>query len=76
MKHRRNSKRYNDDFRKMIVDLYHSGQRVKDLSKKYGVSEVIIDRWIKSSRIRRWIVSNTRGLCQVAKASGKIAGRK
>jgi len=47
MKHRKNGNRYNDDFRKMIVDLYHSGQKVKDLSSEYGVSEVTIYSWIK-----------------------------
>lgn len=47
MKHRKNGKRYNDDFRKMIVELYHSGQSVRDLSGEYGVSEVSIYKWIK-----------------------------
>ncbi|EGL84015.1 transposase IS3/IS911 family protein [Caldalkalibacillus thermarum TA2.A1] len=31
----------------MIVDLYHSGTSVKDLSGEYGVSEVTVYRWIK-----------------------------
>ena len=44
MKHKNNGKRYNDDFRKMVVDLYHS---VRDLSSEYGVSEVTIYAWIK-----------------------------
>jgi len=30
MTNHKNGKRYNDDFRKMVVDLYHSGQKVKD----------------------------------------------
>ena len=42
-----NGKRYNDDFRKMVVELYHSGQSVRDLSSEYGVSEVTIYAWIK-----------------------------
>lgn len=42
-----NGKRYNDDFRKMVVDLYHNGQSVKDLSSEYGVSEVTVYKWIK-----------------------------
>ena len=32
MKHKNNGKRYNDDFRKMVVELYHSGQKVRDLA--------------------------------------------
>ena len=47
MKHKNNGNRYNDDFRKMVVYLYHSGQKVKDLSSEYGVSEVTIYAWIK-----------------------------
>ena len=47
MKHKRNGKRYNDDFRKMVVELYHSGQSVRNLSSEYGVSEVSIYKWIK-----------------------------
>lgn len=41
------SKRYNDDFRKLIVGLYNSGQKVKDLSSGCRVSEVTIYSWIK-----------------------------
>jgi len=33
----------------MIVDLYHSGQKVKDLSSEYGVSDVTIYSWIKKA---------------------------
>ncbi|HLR66870.1 MAG TPA: transposase [Virgibacillus sp.] len=43
----KNGKRYSDDFRKMVVDLYHSGQSVRKLSSEYGVSEVTIYTWIK-----------------------------
>lgn len=31
----------------MIVDLYDSGQSVRNLSSEYGVSEVTIYAWIK-----------------------------
>ncbi len=47
MTNHKNGNRYTDDFRKMIVDLYHTGQPVKDLSGEYGVSEVTIYAWIK-----------------------------
>jgi len=47
MTNHKNGNRYSDDFRKMVVDLYHSGQSVKDLSGEYGVSEVTIYAWIK-----------------------------
>lgn len=47
MTNHKNGKRYNDDFRKMIVYLYQSGQSVRDLSSEYGVSDVTIYAWIK-----------------------------
>jgi len=35
-------KKYNNEFKKTIVDLYHAGNSVKELSSEYGVSEVTI----------------------------------
>lgn len=35
-------KRYNQEFKQTIVDLYRSGTSVSDLSREYGVSEVTI----------------------------------
>ncbi len=40
-------KKFNDDFKKMVVDLYNTGSSVKDLSSEYGVSDVTIYKWIK-----------------------------
>ncbi|GLY12963.1 hypothetical protein [Pseudobacillus badius] len=42
MERKPTGKKYNDDLKKVIVDLYHSGSSVKELSSKYGVSEVTI----------------------------------
>ena len=47
MNTKNNGKRYNDDFKSMVVDLYHSGSSVKDLSSEYGVSNATIYKWIK-----------------------------
>lgn len=41
------SKKFNEDFKKMVVDLYRSGSSVNNLSSEYGVSEVTIYKWIK-----------------------------
>ncbi|MBU8589433.1 transposase [Priestia megaterium] len=48
MERKRAGKTYNDEFKKTIVDLYHTGNLVKDLSSEYGVSEVIIYKWVKA----------------------------
>jgi transposase len=39
---------YNEEFKKMVVELYHSGRPVKELSSEYGVSDVTIYKWIKT----------------------------
>jgi transposase len=44
----RNKHKYNDDFKKMVVELYHTGSSVSTLSSEYGVSEVTIYKWIKA----------------------------
>ncbi|WP_425415443.1 IS3 family transposase [Peribacillus loiseleuriae] len=43
-----NKRNYNDDFKKMVVELYHTGSSVSTLSSEYGVSEVTIYKWIKA----------------------------
>ncbi|MCU7197817.1 IS3 family transposase [Turicibacter sanguinis] len=40
-------KKYNTEFKSMIVELYKTGHSVKELSREYGVSEVTIYKWIK-----------------------------
>lgn len=41
------SKKFNEDFKKMVVDLYRSGSSVINLSSEYGVSDVTIYKWVK-----------------------------
>jgi transposase len=48
MEKKKKGKIYNDDFKKTIVELYHTGSSVSGLSSEYGVSEVTIYKWIKS----------------------------
>jgi Transposase and inactivated derivatives len=43
----KNGNRYSEDFRKMIVRLYHAGQSVSELVSEYGVSDVSIYNWIR-----------------------------
>jgi transposase len=44
----KNKRNYNDDFKKMVVELYHTGSSVSVLGSEYGVSEVTIYKWIKA----------------------------
>ena len=47
LKRKPTGKKYNDEFKKTIVDLYHAGNSVKELSSEYGVLEVTIYKWVK-----------------------------
>ncbi|MFD1736705.1 IS3 family transposase [Bacillus salitolerans] len=47
MGNKNTGKKYNEDFKKMIVDLYLTGSSAKVLSDEYGVSEVTIYAWVK-----------------------------
>ena len=38
-------KKYDNDFKIMLVELLQSGRRAKELSFEYGVKDVIIRRW-------------------------------
>ncbi|MFJ8257186.1 transposase [Peribacillus asahii] len=44
----KNKRRYNDDFQKMIVELYHASSLVSTLNREYDVSKVTIYKWIKA----------------------------
>ena len=38
-------RKYENDFKVMIVDLLKSGKRVKELSEEYEINESVIRRW-------------------------------
>ena len=40
-------KKFDEDFKKMILDLYQSGQTVEELAEQYGVASQTIYRWKK-----------------------------
>ncbi|MEH6867181.1 hypothetical protein CN270_05775 [Priestia megaterium] len=48
VKRKHADKKYNDEFKKTIVDLYHAGNSVKELSSEYGVSEGTVYKWVKA----------------------------
>lgn len=39
--------RYDDEFKRSIVNLYHGGKTQTQLSKEYGISLSAIGKWIK-----------------------------
>ena len=40
-------KRYDEDFKRTLVDLYHNGKTQVSLVKEYGVSQSALSKWIK-----------------------------
>ncbi|HBZ09314.1 MAG TPA: IS3 family transposase [Bacillus bacterium] len=45
--HNKNQNKFNEDFKRMVVELYQSGTPVKQLTSEYGVSDVSIYNWVK-----------------------------
>jgi Transposase. len=43
-------KRYTDDYKEMILDLYKSGRSLAELSSEYGIAKSTINGWIKGSK--------------------------
>lgn len=43
----RNGKRYPEEFKKQIVDLYNAGTPVTKLASEYGLVDQTIYKWIK-----------------------------
>lgn len=47
-----NGKRYNSDFKEMIVDLCNSGSKnITEIEREYGVTRSTIYRWIKETTV-------------------------
>lgn len=42
-----NKKVYDEDFKKMIVELYENKKPVVEIKREYGIAEASIYRWIK-----------------------------
>jgi transposase len=39
--------RYDEEFKRTIVDLYHNGKTQSSLVKEYGISQTALTNWIK-----------------------------
>ena len=40
-------KRYDEEFKRTLVDLYHNGKTQASLIKEYGISQTALAKWIK-----------------------------
>ena len=48
-KQKRKPRKYTDEFKKQLVDLYHSGKRRCDICREYDISTSVFDKWVKQS---------------------------
>ena len=42
-----NQNKYDEDFKKSLVSLYHNGKTQVQLCREYGVSESALSKWVK-----------------------------
>lgn len=47
MSMKQDHKSYDENYKKMIVNLYETGKRKSDLTREYGISYTNINNWIK-----------------------------
>lgn len=58
------AKRYDNDFKSMIVELLKSGRKTRELSEEYGLNERMIRRWRSQYEARLGDFSKKRELSQ------------
>lgn len=46
---RKTGKRYTDDFKKMIVEVYNTGKPIKEICEEYGVNSGTVNNWVNKS---------------------------
>jgi transposase len=45
---RNTGKRYTDDFKKMLIEVYNSGKPILELCSEYGVTSATLYKWLKN----------------------------
>ena len=45
---RNTGRRYTDDFKKMIIEIYNSGKPVLEIYSEYGITSATLYKWIKN----------------------------
>lgn len=43
---RSKGRRYTDDFKKMIIEVYNTGKPVKEICEEYGVTHTSVNKWV------------------------------
>ncbi len=47
---RSTGKRYTDDFKKMLIEVYNTGKPVKEICEEYGVTHASLNKWVNQAQ--------------------------
>ena len=50
-KQRRKPRKYTDEFKQQLVELYRSGKRRCDICREYDIATSLFDKWVKQASI-------------------------
>ena len=48
-KQRRKHRKYTDEFKQQLVELYRSGKRRCDICREYDIATSLFDKWVKQA---------------------------
>lgn len=66
-------KKYTEDYKEMISDLYKSDMTISEISSEYGISKSTINGWVKSNKEIKISEDEVITLKEVAKLKKEMA---
>ncbi|WP_300257304.1 transposase [Clostridium sp.] len=66
-------KKYTEDHKEMISDLYKSGMTISEISSEYGIAKSTINGWIKANKEIKISEDDVIKLKEVAKLKKEMA---
>ena len=66
-------KKYTEDYKEMISDLYKSGMIISEISSEYGIAKSTINGWVKANKEIKISEDEVITLKEVAKLKKEMA---
>lgn len=66
-------KKYTEDYKEMISDLYKSGMTISKISSEYGIAKSTINGWVKANKEIRTSENEVITLKEISKLKKEIA---
>ncbi|MCS4570184.1 transposase [Clostridium perfringens] len=66
-------KKYTEDYKEMISDLYKSGMTISEISSEYGIAKSTINGWVKANKEIKISEDEVITLKEVAKLKKEMA---